>query len=198
MKSLPAFLLIALAASCGGKSAPDPTLPQAGAVEVSIAAVTLADDCGSGPTGAPVEAAAEHSMQEPAAGASMKRMASMSQSGDRACEQSAIQLRVANGSAAASKVALHKVEVLDESGTVIGELTPREPSRWAEDSYQPWDEQVATGETLQVSYALSSQPLMRGATYTVRITVGAGDDERTLEQKTTLQAEASLPPDAVT
>ena len=49
MKSLPAFLLVALAASCGGKSAPDPTLPKAGAVEVSIAAVTLADDCGTGP-----------------------------------------------------------------------------------------------------------------------------------------------------
>lgn len=49
-----------------------------------------------------------------------------------------------------------------------------------------------------MSYALSAPNVMRGATYTVRVVIGAADGERTLEQKTTLHAEASLPPGVVT
>jgi hypothetical protein len=116
----------------------------------------------------------------------------------RACEQSSIQLRVANSTTTASKVTVQKVEVLDEQGNLVAELTPREPSRWADDSYQTWDEQVAASETLAVSYALSAPNVMPGATYTVRVVIGSSEGERTLETKTTLEAEASLPPGVVT
>jgi hypothetical protein len=118
--------------------------------------------------------------------------------GARACQQSSIQLRVANGTAESAKVVIQKVELLDDSGAPVGELTAREPSQWAGDTYQAWDEQVAPSGELQVSYALSAPNVMRGATYTVRVTIVTGDGERTLEQQTTLEAEGSLPPGAVT
>jgi hypothetical protein len=196
------FLALAAAvASCGGSPQPDTTPPhnKADKLDVTIASVTLADDCGTGPTAVPpvadVEAASE--ADEPAR--SLAGPGSYSRvAGDRACEQSSIQLRVANGSKAESKVAIHKIEVVDESGEVVAELTARAPHRWDGDTYQAWNEAVAPSETLQVSYALTAPYVARGATYTVRVTVGAGNDERTLEQKTTLEAEASLPPDAVT
>jgi hypothetical protein len=190
--------LAAFAFACGGSPAPDTTpRNKANKVEVTIASVTLADDCGTGPTTMPSEPTASlgdsASMDEPSGGASMS--ASMAR---RACEQSSIQLRVANSTDAGSKVAIEKVEVLDESGAVVGELTPRDPSKWDADAYAAWDEQVAPSQVLQVSYALSAPLVERGATYTVRVTLAAGDDQRTLEQKTTLEAEASLPPGAVT
>lgn len=200
------FLLSSLLfVACGSSSEPDTTPPtNTPKVDVSIAAVTLADDCGSGPTMPPpppaqpektasAEEAPHASQAKVAAGASMSM-------GDRACEQSSIQLRVANSTTAASKVAIQRIELFDDRGTKVGELTPRAPSRWAADSYSytVWDEQIPANETLSVSYALSAPNVSRGETYTVRLTVTAGDGEHTLEQKTTLQAEASLPPGVVT
>jgi len=200
MTSIRSLLFVAVSAAgfaCGSSHEPDTTPPTNPAkVDVSIASVTLADDCGTGPTAMPPEP------PEKTASIEQERMAkgaSMSiQAGDRACEQSSIQLRVANSTTTASKVTVQKVELLDESGTKVAELTPRAPSQWADDSYQTWDEQVAASATLQVSYALSAPNVMRGATYTVRVVISSADGERTLEQKTTLEAEASLPPGVVT
>jgi hypothetical protein len=193
MKTLRPALFLALVAvtsSCGGAAPPDHTPPTntAKKVDVSIASVTLADDCGTGPTTMP---------SEPAAAADISAGASMSQA-YRACQQSSIQLRVENSTAEASTVAIQKIELIDERGAMVAELTPREPSRWVDDSYQAWDQEVAPSELLQVSYALSAPNVARGASYTVRVTVSSADGERTLEQKTTLHAEASLPPDVVT
>jgi hypothetical protein len=195
MKNFSTLLLVF--AACGASSEPDTTTPPTNThdqVEISIASVTLADDCGGGPTEAfadPPAAAAD----VPARGAAMK---SQAHAGDRACEQSSIQLRIANGTDAASQVAIQKVVLVDEGGAVVAELAPREPSLWVDSAYQAWDEQVAPSQVLQVSYALSAPYVERGATYTVRVTMATGDGERTLEQKTTLEAEASMPPDAVT
>lgn len=95
---------------------------------LSIASVTLADDCGGGPTVAPPAPAPSQEKtamaEDMAPGASMAR-------GARACEQSSIQLRVANDSNAASKVTVQKIELLDENGDKVAELTPRAPSRAA-------------------------------------------------------------------
>jgi hypothetical protein len=204
MTSIRPFLFLALSAvtlSCASKPAPDTTPPiteDADEVAISIAAVTLADDCGTGPTAAPITQAEA----APPAQGEMAKRSSMSindmSAGARACQQSSIQLRVANGTAEAAKVVIQKVELLDDSGQPIGELTAREPSQWAGDTYQPWDEQVAPDGELQVSYALSAPLVQRGATYTVRVTVSTVDGQRMLEQETTLEAEGSLPPGAVT
>lgn len=213
MKTIRPVLFLAISAAalaCGSSSEPDTTPPKnppkvAAAVEVSIASVTLADDCGTGPTQAPPADEPVQTAQAPAAsqtqaGASAKRVApgsSMSM-GDRACEQSSIQLRVANTSGADSKVVIQKIEILDGDGTMVGELTPRAPSKWNNDTYESWDEQVAAGSTLSVSYALSAPSVSRGATYTVRVIVAADGGAQTLERPVTLHAEASLPPGVVT
>jgi hypothetical protein len=191
------FLALVSLTACGASTEPDTTTPptnQHDTVEISIASVTLADDCGGGPTADFAEPPA--AADEPARGAAMKSQAISA--GDRACAQSSIQLRIANPTDEASAIALQKIEVVDASGALVAELTARAPSRWVDSAYQAWDELIAPSEVLQVSYALSAPYLARGATYTVRVTLASGDDQRTLEQKTTLQAEASLPPDAVT
>jgi hypothetical protein len=198
MTTIRSTLTLALAAftlSCGGAPpTTTPLTPTTNKVDVAIASVTLADDCGTGPTAYPPSPPSPL-MQQPAD--SPRESMSMSM-GDRACEQSSIQLRVANGTAAPATITVKKVELLDETGTVLGELQYREPSQWADDGYQTWDQQVAPDQMLQVSYALSQPAVMAGGTYTVRVTIAAGDGDQTLEQKTTLEAEASLPPGAVT
>ncbi len=195
--------VLVAAAACGSTSEPGTTpkpQPSGAKVDVAIASVTLADDCGGGPTTMPpisVETSAHSSTEQ--ASAKMAAGASLSQAyGDRACEQSSVQLRVANGSDASSTIAIQKVELIDEHGEKVADLTARAPSRWADDTYQAWDQQVAPSETLQVSYALNAPHVQRGATYTVRVTVTTGDGERTIEHEAMLEAEASLPPGAVT
>lgn len=192
------LLLSTLTLSCGGSpSAPRTPNPTAGQVDLSIASITLADDCGTRPTAAPVSSAQKRSGD--VSMSDSPHFASVASQERRACEQSSVQLRVANGTEAPSKITIKKIELLDEGGAVIGELTPRDASQWSSDTYQPWDEQVAANQTLQVSYALSRPAVSPGGTYTVRLVVAAGDGgERTIEQRTTLQAEASLPPGAVT
>ncbi len=198
------MLLSTLTLSCGGSPSaptsptPDPQLDPratAGQVALSIASVTLADDCGTGPTAAPLTSAPAADV--PRGDSSM--FAGVASRSARVCEQSSLQLRVANKTEAPAKITIKKIELLDESGAVIGELTPRDASQWSSDTYQPWDEQVAANQVLQVSYALSRPAVSPGGTYIVRLVVAAGDGgETTIEQRQTLQAEASLPPGAVT
>ncbi len=192
--------LTALVISCGGGKPTPPThTPVPNTVDVAIASVTLANDCGTGPTTSPP---VQSSMQKPAtelgfgdAPEGARSMASMAQ---RMCEQSSVQLRVTNGTSTGSDISIKKIELLDESGTVLRELTPREPSKWTGDAYQPWDQKVDAAQTLQISYALSEPSVSAGGTFTVRVTVASAGGDKTLETKTKLEAPASLPPGAVT
>ena len=198
LRSTLATALAAVAISCGGKSPPPTPKVVPNTVDVAIASVTLADDCGTGPTTSPpVQARAQRPSPEMGFGDAPAgaRSASMVQ---RMCEQSSVQLRVTNGTAAASDVSIKKIELLDESGNVLRELTPREPSKWTGDAYQPWDQKVDAAQTLQISYALSEPSVSAGGTYTVRVTVASASGDNTIETKTKLEAPASLPPGAVT
>jgi hypothetical protein len=109
-----------------------------------------------------------------------------------------LQLRVENGTGAPATISIRKIEIVDQRGTTVGELTAREPCRWTDDAYQPWDEQIGADQIMQVSYALSQPFVHAGESYTVRVTVAAGDDERTVERRTMIEAPASLPPGVVT
>jgi hypothetical protein len=195
--------LTAAALSCGG-TVTDPTLPNGEPVQISIAAVTLADDCGTGPRTppAPETASIQKQPSRKEAGREARSVAYDSEwagaRGDRACEQSSLQLRVENGTGAPATISIRKIEIVDERGTTVGELTAREPSRWMDDAYQPWDEQIGADQIMQVSYALSQPFVHAGESYTVRVTVAAGDDERTVERRTMIEAPASLPPGVVT
>lgn len=178
--------------------APPPPTPRAGTVDIAIASVTLADDCGTPPRTPPVRTASAVPAAEsepPAPGAmadvhSTQRIAA----GSRACQQSSVQLRVVNDTNASATIAIKKIEVLSDHGEVVGELTARDASQWNADAYQPWDQSVGAKQTVQASYAVSRAPVSPGSTYIVRVTVATAEGDKTLEQKTTIEAEASLPP----
>ena len=192
--------LAAFAVACGGGSAKTPPThkPAPNTVDVAIASVTLADDCGTGPTTSfPAQTSRITKPSTEFADMNMGEAASMSQA-KRACEQSSVQLRVVNGTKAASDISIKKVELIDEHGTVLRELTPREPSKWTGDAYTAWDGKVDADATIQISYALSEPSVSAGSTYTVRVTIASAEGDKTLETKTTLEAPASLPPGAVT
>lgn len=173
----------------------DPTPPAAGAVTVQMTAATLADDCG-GPPAAPKAKA-----KEMAAGASSRRGAMA----PRACEQSSMQLSVvAAAGGAASQLAVKKVELFDDKGTLIGELTARTPSVWDESgTYQVWDQSVAPGQELSVSYALSeppwrSVPDRRNRNYVLKAVITVGGGEQAIQRDVQVDAPTILPPNVKT
>lgn len=222
MRTAPVWFAVGSLAvvACAKPSPPKGPTPDAGAVEVAIASVTLADDCPDNrgpawslPAPAPAEAAAAPPVADQAASqVSEKRApggsAYSTQEGEAACEQSFVQLRVRGpAGGAATRIAITKVELLDDAGAVLGELTARAPTAWQGDHYEPWGETVAAGDELATAYELTAPAWAtygkgpfesHDGVYTLRVTVAVGDDERTLTQQTVVSGPAVLPPGAVT
>lgn len=207
-----AILLLASAAACSGSSNPTPTEPvgnapdpAAGKVSVALASVTLAEDCGTAPTTAPAEpttapaASASAASQDVPAGVSSQRVAAGAMA-KRACQQSSVQLVVSNTTAASASVKVKSVTVLDSTGATVVQLNSYEPSRWADDTYQPWDGSIEAGATLNVAYSLSEPAVNAGETYTVRVVVETAGGDTTVETQASAEVygPASLPPGAVT
>ena len=122
------------------------------------------------------------------------------------CNQTAMQLSVvAGGKALTSKVRVKKVELFDDKGTRIGELTARGPSFWSVSAgaYAPWTERVEPGQTLAVRYVLS-QPKWSttknrfNQMYSVKVLVTVGGSDKALSRDVYLTAESRLPPDVDT
>jgi len=179
--------------------APTPT------VKVTMTAATLADDCGGvapppapAPTAPPAPGA--RSEQEGDQSASRSRRAAK-----RACEQSSMQLSViAPAGAAASQLTVKKVELFDDKGALVGALTPRAPTVWTQDgTYTPWDQKVAAGQELSVSYALSQPPWgdvteRWNRTYVVKAVITVGGTDRSVQFDVHVAAPTMLPPDVRT
>lgn len=164
------------------KRAPEPPVAIPGsALTVQLAAVTLGDDCG---------ATAEPSKSK------MKREAKA----DRACEQSSMQLAlVAGNGEAPMDFRVKKVELYDDAGQLIGELTARSPTVWSEaGTYQAWDQRVAPAKKLSVSYALSAPnwSSVKGRwnkTYVLKAIVAVGAGVQTVKKEVHLEAETIMP-----
>lgn len=176
---------------------PPETPAPAPAITVQMTAATLADDCGGGPPppAAPAKAKAKRSDME---GASSARMA-------RVCEQTSMQLSVvAAAGAERSLLSVAKVELYDDKGALLGELTARAPSVWAEDgSYQTWDEAIDGGQELSVSYALSQPPWgdisdRRDRTYVLKAALTINGDEELVQREVEVAAPTILPPNVKT
>ena len=225
MRAAPAWFVVgSLAVVACAKPAPRGPTPDAAAVEVAIASVTLADDCpdNRGPAwslpapSAPAEAAAEPAAP-PAADLAASQSAAKrapgggayaTQEGEAACEQSFVQLRVRGpASGGATRFAIKKIELLDDAGAVLGELAARAPTAWQGDHYEPWPETIAAGDDLATAYELTAPAWAtygkgpfesHDGVYTLRVTVAVGDDERTLTQQAVVSGPAVLPPGAVT
>jgi hypothetical protein len=129
---------------------PPPTIAAASAVVIAVASITLADDCPSESKTASIEA-------EPKAKSKADRGNSPAKREAAACVQTAVQLDLRSSATAATTITLRKVELVDATGKVLGELTPRAPDRWTDEgSYVAWDQALAAGATLKASWPLSS------------------------------------------
>lgn len=176
-------------------TAPDPQ-PTASKIEVHMTSATLADDCGGGPNRPP---SAESRSKAKRAKADMAE--SSMRKGKRACEQSSIQLAiVAPADATATKLTVKSVELLLESGTLVGKLEVRAPSVWSDDNgYTPWNENVEPDQDLSVTYAMT-QPDWSGVadrwnqTFTVKAVVTIAGTDTTVEHAVVVDAPTSLPP----
>ena len=168
-------------------------------VTVKMISATLAEECGG--TGAPYS---PPPMPHPApliAGAASSE--SMAKS---VCRQTSMQLSVVAGALTApAQIQVKKVEIFDQNGRSLGELTPRSPMIWSsKDSvYQSWDQSVSAEQRLAVSYALSAPnwnavPDRWGRTFVIRATVTVGGSEQTLQRDVQTQAPVRLPPGVVT
>lgn len=184
MRSLPIVLILT---SCWTASKPtDPPKAEPAAVDVAIASIRLADDCGT-------EAAADR-----------KKPQEQSMAGDcagdcnfaRACDQTSLQVSLRSTAAMKTTVGIKKVELLDAAGTTIGTLHVRAATRWATDgSYTKWDQVVSPGEVMAASYALTAPdwgaiPHGRDPSrkVRVRVTFGVGDGEKTFEREAIVAA----------
>lgn len=170
----------------------------AAAVDVQMTAATLADDCGGGPNTPP-----EVQTKEKAATKLQKRdeAPSKSSKAKRRCEQSSIQLAiVAPAGAKPAEVAVKSVELFLESGASVGKLEARAPSVWSEaEGYMPWDQKIAPGQDLSVSYAVTQPDWSNvqdrwNQTFKVEAVLSIGGSDRTVQQSVAVDAPTSLPP----
>lgn len=170
--------------------------PVAPAISVEMTAATLADDCGGGPsTPPPAPSAKAATKLEKSDEAHAKSKAK------RRCEQSSIQLAItAPAGAEPAELAVKSVELLLESGASIGKLEARAPSVWSEaDGYMPWNQSIAPGQDLSVSYALTQPDWSKvedrwNQTYKVVAVLSIGGSDRTVQQSVAVDAPTSLPP----
>ncbi len=107
---------------------------------------------------------------------------------------------VAAAGGAATRLSVKKVELLDDQGAMIGELMASTPSVWDPiGAYRAWDEGVAPGQDLSVSYALSQPPWdsvsgRRNRTYVLRAVITIGGGEQSVQRDVQIAARTSLPP----
>ncbi len=123
----------------------------------------------------------------------------------RVCEQTSMQLSVvAAADAEKTQLTVAKVELYDDKGALLGELTARAPSVWGDDgSYQAWDESIAGGQELSVSYALSQPPWgdisdRRDRTYVLKAALTINGDEELVQREVEVAAPTILPPNVKT
>lgn len=204
--------LVLVLGSCWSSSQPQPK-PAPGAISVDVASVSLADNCpdpvvAAAPPANPVPSAPSpgsmHSSQEGEAIPGSKPSFE-SRSRQEVCEQTRMQLSIKSEGAGA--IQIKRVELLDKSGKSVGVLAARNPTLWTNDTYVPWNQQVAAGQQLTASYSLTAPnwEALGGrdpsATYRVRVTVSVGGEERTVDKAATVMIDAPAlpePPGVVT
>lgn len=173
--------------------APSPVAPK---VTVGLTAVTLADDCGA-PAG---------SMKRSDQAAPSRNRGAASGATARRCEQTSMQLSViADPNSPPTEITIKKVELFDDNGTSLGELVPRQPTSWSANGvYEAWDQKVAAGAQLSVSYLLS-QPKWDhvksrwNRTFTLKVTVTIGGADQSVSKDVHLRSPpTSLPPNVRT
>lgn len=235
MKISSAFLVVALAASgctaaksselsgavptatrATSSTVSSPAVAAKGEVVVQMTSATLGEECGgtgapySPPPqrseGAPLRAPAQEKSAPGPAGDSAQKM---SMSERRVCQQTSMQLSIVTPAGGDGRVLrVKKVELFDDAGTKIGDLTPRTPMVWSEKAseYTAWNEKVAPGANLAVSYALSAPDWSGvqnrwGKTYVLKAIVTVDGSDQSVQhtaEAVRIESPTHLPPGAVT
>ncbi len=210
--TLTTLLAAAAVAACGSPKAKSSSTGSnagsnagsAGTVKISVSSIHLADDCGEIASTPPATPAggSPTSPPPPSVIARPERSARPADSvrtdeSEPQCDQSALQLQlVAAATPNATVIAIRKIELLDEAGKVLGELTPRSPTQWMPSGqYAAWDQTIASGVTIKASYALSAPmwpayglTLATAAqqTFRLRVTVTANGSEQIVSGQATV------------
>ena len=186
--------VLATLAACSASS-PNPSNPKASLTEVAVelASVTLADECGeSAQPPPPPEKQARSKPEAEGRQASVACADPKNCQGPMRlmCEQTSMQLSIRSPAGAKpTTIRIAKVELLDPSGKVVEVLTARNPSRWVNDTYVPWDGAIAASQELNASYMLSApnwDKLADGKSdgreklFALRVTVSDGNSEKTV------------------
>lgn len=171
LRALSALALASLPLASAGCVAHHST--EALAVEASIASVTLAQDCPAERGGAGLIGG------DCAEGADACGF----------CQQSSLQLHLAAiGDGAEVPFEIVSIRVLDPDAVLVGSLSSRNPRTFEADGYVAWDETLAPGDDLDVTYdttapdwyGTSGARLGWGTVYRVEVVVRIDGVERTL------------------
>ena len=180
---------------------PSPTVAAASAVVVAVASITLADDCPREGKTAAIEAEPKAKMKADRDDSAASRN-SRAKREAAACVQTAVQLDLRSSATAATTITLRKVELIDATGRVLGELTPRSPDRWTDEgSYVAWDQSLAAGVTLKASWALSAPTWATYGTtksaaaaqvFQLRLTVAVNGADQIVEGQATVMSPPAI------
>lgn len=180
------FMVVMLAA-CGSSAA-----GPADDVMVSLASVTLGEDCG-GTLPAPAATTPDAQDRKRAPKSDSDALVS----GNEGCAQTSMQLSVTTPpKLAATAIKIKKVELLDDKGKLLETLTASKASKWAGKAYVPWNESVAANEKLVASYLLTTPNWSkvggrRAATskkFQLRVTLNIGGKDKAIDRKVTAAA----------
>jgi len=184
----------------GAKMPPAPP-----AITIQMSSVTLAEDCGAAAVHPPAPDSTGQSERKRAPRAESEADSDERAKSQRRCEQTSMQLSL-TGAPSGSPVQLgvKKVGLFDDKGTLIGELTSRDPSVWsATGAYVPWDQTVAPTKTLAVTYMLSAPNWSKvgnrwDRSYTLKAVLTVGGADRSVEREVRIESPAQLPADVET
>jgi hypothetical protein len=147
--SLSALTLLA----CQKESKPDEPVaaaaPAVTSAKVSIASVTMLEDCPDPEKDPPeAKASAEAEMEDMVEGDSDR-------SYDPPCVQSTMQLAITGQGDGAAKLVVKEVRLLGPKGDALETIQTRMPTVWQEGGYASWDEMVPAKTDIKASYKLS-------------------------------------------
>ncbi len=173
--------VVALMSSTASADLDAPQPPADGKVRIELTAVTLGEDCAESAAGA----------QKPKAKSVRSNLR---------CGATSMQLAViAGGGNSVNEVRVKRVELFDESGTLIGELTVRSASAWSESgTYEPWEGRVSPKQNLSVSYVLS-QPNWaavrdrRSKSYLLKAVLTVGGQDQNVQRDISVAGPTILP-----
>lgn len=164
------LLLVALgSASCQKEKeaktpidSPKELLEKAAMAEVSIASVSILEDCPD----AEADSLTEDDMAD-----QDREADGDGYGGDMPCSQSSMQIAITGQGAASSKLAIKTIRLLGPKGQTLGTLAPRAPTIWKAAGYAAWDEMILPKTDVKASYKLSVpnwnevQQKLEGSTY---------------------------------